>query len=115
MTLLTRCTFLTAALGTLGGTTLAMSALADGHATNHTILIKGFAFEPANLTISVGDTVTFVNEDSAPHTATSDNGTFDTGRLNRGASAALNFATTGNYSYFCQFHQNMKANITVTS
>ncbi len=40
------------------------------NAEDHTVMIQGFAFEPANLTIAAGDTVTFVNQDNAPHTAT---------------------------------------------
>jgi plastocyanin len=114
MTLISRRKFLIAVPGALGAATLAQSALADGHATTHTVSIKGFAFEPANLSINAGDTVVFVNEDNAPHTATADNSSFDTGRLSRGASASLTFQNAGTFSYFCAVHPNMKGSITVS-
>ncbi|MEJ6401669.1 cupredoxin domain-containing protein [Yoonia sp. 2307UL14-13] len=91
----------------------AKMAAADGHATTHTVAIRDFAFAPANLTISAGDTVRFVNEDSAPHTATADNGSFDTGRLSGGQAASLKFSSAGTFSYFCAVHPNMKGSITV--
>ena len=56
-------------------------------AATHQVAIRGMAFEPATLTIAIGDSVTFTNEDSAPHTATATNGAFDTGRLGRGDAA----------------------------
>jgi plastocyanin len=91
----------------------ASAALADGHATTHTVTIEGFAFAPATLTISEGDTVTFVNQDGAPHTATANNGAFDTGRLSRGQEASLTFTAAGTFDYFCEVHPNMTATIVV--
>ena len=83
-------------------------------ATEHTVLIKNFSFEPADLSIAAGDSVVFLNEDGAPHTATDEAGTFDTGRLNRGQAATITFASASSFSYFCAFHPTMKATLTVT-
>src|SRR5215470_14425713 len=47
---------------------------ADQRPQTHTVMIKNFAFVPNNLTVSIGDTVVWKNEDSAPHTATTDIG-----------------------------------------
>ena len=80
-------------------------------AASHTVTIKGFKFSPADLTVSVGDTVRFVNEDGAPHTATAKGG-FDTGRLNKGDSREITINTAGKQAYACQFHSNMKGSIT---
>jgi plastocyanin len=91
----------------------AKMAFADGHTTTHTVTIQNFTFEPANLMVKAGDTVMFVNEDSAPHTATADNGAFDTGRLNNGQSAAFQFPAAATLTYSCAFHPNMKGSITV--
>lgn len=91
----------------------AQMARADGHATTHTVAIRNFAFEPANLTINAGDTVQFVNEDNAPHTATADSGAFDTGNLRGGQSASLQFPSAATFSYFCAVHPRMKGSITV--
>lgn len=84
------------------------------HAASHTVRITNFTFEPANLTIAAGDSVTFVNEDSAPHTATADSGAFDTGNLGRGQSATLTFNGGGSFAYFCQIHPRMRGTLTVS-
>lgn len=89
-------------------------ARADGHAVKHQVLIRNFTFEPANLTINAGDSVEFINEDGAPHTATAENGSFDTGNLRRGQAATLTFSAAGTYSYFCAVHPRMKGSITVS-
>ena len=89
------------------------SARAASHATAHTVMIEWFAFVPAQLSVNVGDTVTFTNADGAPHTATDVNGAFDTGRLSRGQSATLTFNSAGAFDYFCTIHPNMKASITI--
>ncbi len=91
----------------------ATAAKAASHATAHTVSIEGFAFVPASITIKPGDTVMFVNNDGAPHTATADNGAFDTGRLSKGQSASLTFNAAGSFSYFCAVHPNMKGSITI--
>jgi plastocyanin len=82
-------------------------------AAEHIINIEGFAFDQASLTISAGDTVRFINMDSAPHTATADGGTFDTGRLSKGDDFVVTFSDAGRFSYFCAIHPSMKAAITV--
>ena len=83
-------------------------------ATEHTVLIKNFSFEPAEIAISAGDSIVFTNEDGAPHTATDDNGAFDTGRLNRDQSATLTFPSAGNFAYHCAFHPRMTGTITIS-
>ena len=80
-------------------------------AKDHQVVIRDFGFSPAALTIAEGDTVTWVNEDRAPHTATG-NG-FDTGRLRKGKSATIKFTAAGAYAYICAIHPRMKAAITV--
>ncbi len=110
---LSRRAALTLALTAAAVPLAATIAHADGHATTHQVTIKNFSFEPANLTINAGDTVVFTNEDGAPHTATANNGSFDTGNLRRGQNASLTFSAAGTYAYFCEIHPNMKGSITV--
>jgi len=86
---------------------------AAGHSTAHAITIEGFAFAPADLTAAVGDTITVTNNDGAPHTLTADDGSFDTGRLNRGESAEITLTAAGSFPYKCAFHPNMTGTITV--
>ncbi len=73
----------------------------------HEISIANFAFSPADLTISVGDTVRWTNNDAASHTATATDGSFDSGTLTTGQSFTHVFATQGDFSYVCQYHSNM--------
>lgn len=89
-------------------------ASADGHATTHTVVIRDFSFNPANLEIKAGDTVTWVNEDSARHSAWDLNDQFDTGLLGQGQSASLTFNGAGTFSYRCRPHGNMRGTITIT-
>ncbi|NDV00466.1 cupredoxin domain-containing protein [Pseudoroseicyclus tamaricis] len=83
-------------------------------AAGHQVTIQDFAFSPADLTVAAGDTVTFTNNDGAPHTATADGGAFDSGRMTRGMMSAITFETPGTYPYHCDFHPNMTGTITVT-
>lgn len=83
-------------------------------AASHQVMIQNFAFVPENLTVAAGDTITWINMDGAPHTATGDGGTFDTGRLNRGESASITVSSAGQLSYFCTFHRRMRGTVTIT-
>ena len=68
------------------------------------VLMKDFVFDPSPITIKAGTTVEFINLDNAPHTATLDDNSQDTGTLNLNDKAALTFDTPGEYLYFCLFH-----------
>jgi plastocyanin len=78
------------------------------------VKIANFAFDPPSLTISVGTTVKWTNEDSAQHTATADDGSFDSGQLSKGQSFTFTFTKEGTFTYKCADHANMKATIIVT-
>lgn len=78
------------------------------------VSIEGFAFNPADITASVGQTVTFTNGDSAPHTATLDDGSCTTPNIANGASDGLTFTAAGTYPFHCNVHPNMKGTITVS-
>lgn len=78
-----------------------------------TVNITNFTFNPPSISVSPGDTIVFVNQDSAPHTATSDAGVFDTGTLANGQSGSITIAEAGQYEYFCSIHPAMKGSIVV--
>jgi plastocyanin len=61
-------------------------------------------FTPAVVTIRAGDSVVWVNRSGAPHTATADDGSFDTGNVRPGASATVKFNKPGTYPYYCIYH-----------
>ena len=78
------------------------------------VTISGFMFNPGNLSIKIGDTVTWTNLDSAPHTITSDNGgELASPDLAKGQNYSHTFTTAGNYTYHCAVHPYMKATIIV--
>jgi plastocyanin len=79
-----------------------------------TVSIKGFAFNPPNATVAPGTTVTWVNDDQAPHTATANNGAFDSGTLQPGQSYSFVFDKPGTYAYHCAIHPDMTATVTVS-
>lgn len=106
-----------AAKGPQTSTTLDLANAAAVAATSGvTIEIKNYAFAPATATVAVGTKVTWVNEDTVPHTVTTTSGpaSFDSGQVAPGASFSAVFETAGTYSYYCADHPNMKATITVT-
>jgi plastocyanin len=76
--------------------------------------IAGFAFDPAEIEIKVGTTITWTNSDSAPHTVTENDRTFDSGRLEQGATFSFTFDTAGTFNYFCEYHPGMTAVVIVT-
>ena len=82
----------------------------------NSIAIKNFAFSPAILTIKTGTTVTWMNQDGAPHTIASDPGSvvaFTSESLANGASYQFTFNQSGTYSYYCTIHPSMKGTIIV--
>jgi len=76
-----------------------------------TITEKDFAFSPAESTVKVGDVVTFVNEDSAPHNVSIDGA--ELGMQNQGASVTWTAAKAGSFPYSCTIHPTMTGTITV--
>ncbi|MBI5332084.1 MAG: cupredoxin family copper-binding protein [Candidatus Aenigmarchaeota archaeon] len=84
----------------------------SGDISPKTVTIKNFAFDPAGLSIKTGTIVNWVNEDSAPHTATL-TGIFDSGILNTGQSFSYTFNIPGTYDYICTLHPSMRARVIV--
>jgi plastocyanin len=79
------------------------------------VKIANFAFDPAQVSAKVGDTVTWTNSDSAGHTATvDDNDVCTTVTLENGASGGITFTQAGSYPYHCKIHPNMKGTVEVT-
>lgn len=77
------------------------------------VTISNFAFSPADLTVKVGDSVTWTNNDSVAHTVTGDKAEFDSGSIAPGATFSHKFDTAGTISYHCSVHPSMTAKITV--
>ena len=86
---------------------------AEASAETHVVTIKDFTYSPQTLEARVGDTVTFVNKDSAPHTATSKDKSFDSGKLEQGDEFTLKLTKAGTLEYLCTYHPNMVGKIVV--
>lgn len=71
-------------------------------------------FDPANLTISTGTTVTWVNQGTTPVTVTSPDGLFDSEQIGPNASFSATFYTPGTFRYFCVPYPHMKGTVVVT-
>lgn len=112
MTTFNRRNFLGTAALAIGATAFSAPVFADGHA-DHVVEIKGHKFSPANLTIAAGETVEFINRDGAPHTATANDGSFETARLRKDDHEVVTFETAGAFDYFCAVHPGMKGQIIV--
>ncbi len=109
---------------TLGITFIACSSAGTPAATKApagpsgaTVNIKSFAFGPATVTISKGQSVVFTNSDGTTHTVSSGvapnkDGKFDK-EIANGSEATISFDSTGTFTYFCNIHQTMKGTVIV--
>jgi plastocyanin len=95
-------------------TPVSAEAGTDAAAESLAVEIKGFAFNPPAIDVPVGGSVTWTNQDNAPHTATGlDREALQSGAIASGESFTQAFETVGTYEYFCEFHPNMKGSIVV--
>ncbi|MGH2709050.1 MAG: cupredoxin domain-containing protein, partial [Actinomycetota bacterium] len=86
---------LAAALGVTG------AALAE----EKVVETRDNVFAPPEVTVRVGDSVSFKNTGQLPHTATADDGSWDTGNLDAGESKSITFEKEGTLSYNCLYHK----------
>jgi plastocyanin len=75
--------------------------------------IVEFTYDPDPVIVQVGGKVIWQNEDTAPHTATADDGSFDTGTLEKGKLKSETFKQPGTFTYFCQIHPTMHGTVEV--
>lgn len=75
--------------------------------------IRGFAFQPGQVEVMVGDSVQWANQDFAPHTATADDEAWTTDVLPNGSKGKFTARSPGRFPYHCRFHPEMKGLIVV--
>jgi amicyanin len=96
---------------------LALPLLSAGQASAATyrVTMKGYAFSPASLTVPAGSTVTWTNQDTAPHDVKTTSGpaSIHSPMLDKGQSWSFTFTGAGSYGYYCTVHPDMTAGITV--
>ena len=88
-------------------------AVATSSAAGPRIDIMQFKFSQPILTVPVGTTVTWTNEDEDAHTVTADDGQFASAGLDHGEAFSYRFTTPGTYAYHCALHPHMTARIVV--
>ncbi len=101
---------------TTNSTTSTATLIVNPEATStasatQTILIQGFNFIPATVTIPTGTKVIWTNQDSVPHQIKSVS--FNSQPLNTGDSFSFTFTKKGTYNYTCAIHPSMKGSIVV--
>src|SRR3954447_25387287 len=97
-------------LAIVAALTLAMPVSAD--AATVQITMENLVVSPAEASAKVGDTIEWINKDVFAHTATARNGDFDvTIAPKKTATSVLKKA--GTVEYYCRFHPNMKAVLTI--
>lgn len=90
-----------------------------GPTTHHVNIVEGesteqWGFDPPTLQVRVGDTVVWRNTGSVEHTATEDNGAFDSGLLATGETFEHTFDEAGTFRYHCEPHPFMTATVVVS-
>jgi plastocyanin len=94
------------------GTPPASSSSGESTSTGGaTIMEQDFAFSPSTLTVKLGETVTFTNNDSAPHIVKIDGK--ELGNQNQGESTTWTATKAGSFPYICTLHPAMTGEITV--
>ncbi len=79
------------------------------------VYIEDNFFNPADVAVEPGSTITWINNGTVPHTVTADNGLFDSGELYPGDSYTVWFGGSGTVTYYCAIHPEMRGNVIVGS
>lgn len=90
------------------------AAAAGAEARRVQIQMKNFAFDPAAITVRVGQTLVWTNADVVPHTATADQKAWDSGQMAPGRRFTVTATKPGTYEYTCSNHPFMHAKVIVT-
>ncbi len=110
---LRRATLMAAAFVALFLTGILRPGNSQAEAAPNTIEISNFSFAPAVLTVPVGTTVTWVNDDDEPHTVVESDTLFKSHALDTGDKFSFTFTTAGKFQYFCTIHAHMVGTVVV--
>lgn len=106
---------MTAVLTLAAATVVMLMTASPSSAEKASASIQAYKFMPGDLTVKVGDTITWTNNDTAPHTVTTLAGPVPIGSptLKKGDTFSFTFTKPGVYQYGCSIHPDMKAKVTV--
>jgi plastocyanin len=91
---------------------LMLGASVSAHAATVQITMENLVVSPQDTTAKVGDTLELINKDVLAHTATARNGDFDVAMPPK-KTVSYVLKKAGTVEYFCRFHPNMKATLTI--
>ncbi len=91
---------------------LSIGMSVSAHAATIQITMDNLVISPAEATAKVGDTIELINKDIFVHTATARNGDFDV-TMPPKKTVTYVLKKAGTIDYYCRFHPNMKAVLTV--
>jgi amicyanin len=91
----------------------AIAGLSAARAAETEVKIDNFTFNPKQVTVKAGDTVTWVNHDDIPHTVTSKTLVFRSKALDSDDRFSFTFTAPGSFDYFCSLHPMMTGTIVV--
>jgi plastocyanin len=78
------------------------------------VSMEGIKFAPESVSVSVGDSVTWVNNDTVGHDVTGDDfKSGDAGAMQNGDTFAQTFDKAGTFNYVCTVHPGMEGSVTV--
>jgi plastocyanin len=86
--------------------------IASAQAEEFKVTIDNFTFTPAQLSVKIGDTVTWTNHDDIPHTVVSA-GKYRSKTMDTDGTFSFTFTSAGDYKYFCSLHPHMTGMIKV--
>jgi len=92
---------------------IAIAAVTPARAATIEVKIDNFTFNPKQVTVKAGDTVTWVNHDDIPHTVTSKTFVFRSKALDSDDKFSFTFTAPGSFDYFCSLHPMMTGTIVV--
>ncbi len=82
-------------------------------ATGVVVKIDNFVFAPGSVSVPVGTTVRWTNNDDVPHTVVSNDKTFKSKALDTNEEFTYMFTKPGTYTYFCSVHPKMIGKVVV--
>ncbi len=92
---------------TTSGSAVAVS-IVSGSST-----LTSTAYAPNPITVAVGGTVTWTNNDTTAHTATANSGAFSSGTIAPSGKFSMTFPSAGSFPYRCTLHPGMVGTVTV--
>jgi plastocyanin len=100
-------------LGAFAAGAMAIAAASPAAAHDYTVTMANMSYGQIPSGLKVGDTVTWVNKDTVPHTVTARDKSFDV-RVNPGQSVPQTLSKAGSFPFFCIFHATMRGVLTVS-